>query len=679
MEKFSGIYKSLLFFLLCGGFHNLLIAQTTDVFSTPGTYNWTVPPCVTSITLDVWAGGGGGGAVWSQFTSASSGPTSYELCTTAGGGGGGGYVRRTYTVTPGQVYTIVVGAGGNGGTVNSSGLNRANNGSSGGNSTFSGSATTIPGTLTAFGGSGGGAANFSESCLGGCSGANHKGSNGTGGSGGSGSNGTTTFTGGLGATGVHSGSTNDKSGAGGGGAGTLANGGNASGTTTAGAGGTLGGGNGGSGNVQSFGGGYLGTNGQPGNTLGGGGGGASGHNRQSNSTTSRSNIGGNGARGEVRITYPTPGSDLVANGIRLAPSGPQCSGTVLNFDSNPTGGNGSYVYSWSTTPASTTSATDLFSPNLVNNGCADVTYTINLSVTSCGVTTTQTFTPTIKPVPTISLGATVNCSAATVFPSGALLCGVACPSCSYSLQSCSGCLGPSTPVGTTNTSGTAFTLYGASSAGFSATLNGCSSGVQSLNLMAAPYNCSTPLAAELGEFSVKCLDGTARLDWVVLSEFNNSHYTIDHSLDGIIYENKSIIEGYGTITDSRSYSFTDSRPSKGVSYYKLSQTDFDGKTENLGVLLFDSMCDTEEERLIIYPNPTDGDVNISFSHDRSEDFSIKVFNAMGQLVIPTVEEEFTDKGLTMLKVKTIELSKGIYIIKVVIGENEFIEKLVVKK
>ena len=197
--------------------------------------------------------------------------------------------------------------------------------------------------------------------------------------------------------------------------------------------------------------------------------------------------------------------------------------------------------------------------------------------------------------------------------------------------------------------------------------------------MAAPYNCSTPLAAELGGFSVKCLDGAARLDWVVLSEFNNSHYTIEYSLDGIIYENKAIIEGNGTITDSRSYSFTDSRPPKGVSYYKLSQTDFDGKTENLGVLLFDSMCDTEEDRLIIYPNPTDGDVNISFSHDRSEDFSVKVFNAMGQSVIPTVEEEFTDKGLTMLKVKTIELSKGIYIIKVVIGEKEFIEKLVVKK
>ena len=47
---------------------------------------------------------------------------------------------------------------------------------------------------------------------------------------------------------------------------------------------------------------------------------------------------------------------------------------------------------------------------------------------------------------------------------------------------------------------------------------------------------------------------------------------------------------------------------------------------------------------------------------------------MGQSVNPIVEEEFTDKELTIHKVKTIELSKGIYINKVVISEKEFIEK-----
>jgi len=243
-----------------------LKAQTTDIFNTPGTHSWTVPACVTSITVDVWAGGGGGGAVWSRYSALANGAdceSGDEICAGAGGGGGGGYVRRTYAVTPGQTYTIVVGAGGAGGAVvladpySSPSNGPAKNGTNGANSTFSGPATVGPGTLTAIGGTGGQCANVQRSCLGGC-GFNHNGEFGIGGTGGSGLNGTTTFTGGNGAAGSHSGSTNDRSGGGGGGAGTAANGGNAT-TTTGGLGGSLDGGNGADGIVQPFGTSFLGT------------------------------------------------------------------------------------------------------------------------------------------------------------------------------------------------------------------------------------------------------------------------------------------------------------------------------------------------------------------------------------------------------------------------------------
>ena len=60
--------------------------NTTQVFDTPGTYTWTVPACVTSITVDVWGGGGGGGAVWSRFDPTDNGSFSAEACTAAGGG-----------------------------------------------------------------------------------------------------------------------------------------------------------------------------------------------------------------------------------------------------------------------------------------------------------------------------------------------------------------------------------------------------------------------------------------------------------------------------------------------------------------------------------------------------------------------------------------------------------------
>ena len=66
-------------------------------FTTPGTYSWTAPAGVTSVSV-VCVGAGGGPA---NSTSGASGA----------GGGGLGW-KNNITVTPGQSYTVVVGAGG---------------------------------------------------------------------------------------------------------------------------------------------------------------------------------------------------------------------------------------------------------------------------------------------------------------------------------------------------------------------------------------------------------------------------------------------------------------------------------------------------------------------------------------------------------------------------------------
>ncbi|MCZ2338112.1 MAG: hypothetical protein LC127_07900, partial [Chitinophagales bacterium] len=77
-------------------------------FTTPGTYTWTVPPCVTSVTVKVWGGGGGGGGA----IAIARNSTGDEACSGAGGGGGAGFSMKTFAVTPGETYNIVVGAGG---------------------------------------------------------------------------------------------------------------------------------------------------------------------------------------------------------------------------------------------------------------------------------------------------------------------------------------------------------------------------------------------------------------------------------------------------------------------------------------------------------------------------------------------------------------------------------------
>ena len=91
-------------------------------YVTTGTYSWTAPAGVTSVSVVAVGGGGGGGFTWSS----------------GGGGGGGLGWKNNIPVTPGQSYTVVVGQGG------PSNSNANSAGSEGGNSYFI-SLTTVAG------------------------------------------------------------------------------------------------------------------------------------------------------------------------------------------------------------------------------------------------------------------------------------------------------------------------------------------------------------------------------------------------------------------------------------------------------------------------------------------------------------------------------------------------------
>lgn len=70
-----------------------------QVFSTPGSYTYTVPSGVSELQVEIWGGGGGSGAG--------------ELGVGGGGGGGaGGLVNALVPVSAGSTCTAVVGGGG---------------------------------------------------------------------------------------------------------------------------------------------------------------------------------------------------------------------------------------------------------------------------------------------------------------------------------------------------------------------------------------------------------------------------------------------------------------------------------------------------------------------------------------------------------------------------------------
>jgi hypothetical protein len=256
------------------------VANTLS-FTTPGSYTWTVPAGLTSISVVATGGGGGGGGITGGFSTGSA-------------GGAGAIVSSTLTVTPGQVLDIVVGGGGQAGTNGPNGACGAGGGGGGSTNVDAGSSDQI----IAGGGGGGGPGD-----CGGSAGGN------AGGPGGGGGNGAT-----------------DPDGAGGGGSGGTggaggSDGGVSGGNGDGGPGGTGGqngpyvGGTGGSGVGSGSGGGPNAMNGGGGGGYGGGGsggvaagGGAGGSTGPAGTTYAPASNGGgsatNGGDGSIVITLP---------------------------------------------------------------------------------------------------------------------------------------------------------------------------------------------------------------------------------------------------------------------------------------------------------------------------------------------------------------------------------------
>lgn len=99
------------------------MAMITNFQSFSSSSSFTVPSGVTKVRVVVIGGGGGGGG--------SSATTSSQV-SAAPGGNSGAYAWGYYTVTPGQVIAVTVGAGGTGGIAG------GGNGGAGGASSFGG-------------------------------------------------------------------------------------------------------------------------------------------------------------------------------------------------------------------------------------------------------------------------------------------------------------------------------------------------------------------------------------------------------------------------------------------------------------------------------------------------------------------------------------------------------------
>jgi hypothetical protein len=157
------------------------------------------------------------------------------------------------------------------------------------------------------------------------------------------------------------------------------------------------------------------------------------------------------------------------------------------------------------------------------------------------------------------------------------------------------------------------------------------------------------------------------LTWATSSETNNSYFTVEKSNDGANFEYFQKISSKGINGNSSlqlDYSTIDSKPFSGVTYYRLKQTDLNGKYAYSAVRTVNM---DNKQSLAVYPNPSAGTVYVNGLDKSANSVNVEWFDLAGRSILQ--QTATVQSGVATLNTN---LKNGAYILRIKNTDGSFI-------
>lgn len=173
------------------------------------------------------------------------------------------------------------------------------------------------------------------------------------------------------------------------------------------------------------------------------------------------------------------------------------------------------------------------------------------------------------------------------------------------------------------------------------------------------------LPVELSGFNVSLEKESVLLKWTTATETDNDYFTMQHSTNGINFQDIGRTNGAGISTEAIDYTYTHSTPQNGANYYRLQMTDYGGKNtySKVEVIRMDLL---EIVNINIYPQPATGISTLDINAYTDAEVSIEIYTLSGQIVNAINWD--LKAGQNSITLNSEKLQAGTYLI-VVQGHN----------
>ncbi len=184
------------------------------------------------------------------------------------------------------------------------------------------------------------------------------------------------------------------------------------------------------------------------------------------------------------------------------------------------------------------------------------------------------------------------------------------------------------------------------------------------------------LPIELIAFDAKVEGKNVRLNWSTAAEINNDFFTLERSVDGRNFDEIGIVRGSGNTTTRRDYDFVDESPLNGESYYRLRQTDYDGKFEVFDPKRISMKKDIlDDSKLSVYPNPFTDRFELELESEERGLLTISIIGMDGR-TIRSESMQMESPGIRWTFSDGANLLTGTYILRLQLNDEVISRKLI---